>query len=103
MTEAIKAILSVDEIFVCPHDDSDKCCCRKPKPGMLLDAAKKYGIKLNNSFLIGDGWRDMQAATNAGCIGILIDTFYNKDVHCFRRVRDMEEAFEYIFSGKEDI
>jgi D-glycero-D-manno-heptose 1,7-bisphosphate phosphatase len=102
MTEAIKASLPVDEIFICPHDDSDNCLCRKPKPGMLLDAAKRYEIDLNKSFFIGDGWKDMGAAKNAGCMGILIGTFYNKDVDCFRRVKDMNGAIDIILNEREE-
>ncbi len=102
MTETIKANLSVDEISICPHDDADNCTCRKPKPGMLVDAAEKYEIDLNASFLIGDGWKDMEAAKNAGCKGILMDAFYNKGVCCFRRVRDMKEAINIIVNEQEE-
>ncbi len=102
MTETIKANLAVDEISICPHDDTDNCTCRKPKPGMLFDAAKKYEINLNKSFLVGDGWKDMEAAKNTGCMGILIDTFYNKGVDCFRRVEDMNGAVNIILNEKEE-
>jgi D-glycero-D-manno-heptose 1,7-bisphosphate phosphatase len=101
MTEAIKANLPVDEIFICPHDDNDNCLCRKPKPGMLLNAAKKYEINLNECFFIGDGWKDMEAAKNAGCRGILIDAFYNKSIDCFKRVHDMKDAVDIILNEKE--
>ena len=101
MTKSIKANLSVDEISICPHDDIDNCNCRKPKPGMLVDAAKRFEIDLTTSFLIGDGWKDMEAAKNAGCMGILIDTLYNKGVDCFRRVQDIREAVNIILNDKE--
>ena len=102
MTKNIKDNLPVNEILICPHDDADNCSCRKPKPGMLFDAAKKYEIDLIQSFLVGDGWKDMGAAKNAGCMGILIDTFYNKGVSCFRRVKNMNGALKIILNEKEE-
>jgi D-glycero-D-manno-heptose 1,7-bisphosphate phosphatase len=92
MHALIKKSLPIDDIYVCPHDDSDNCSCRKPKPGMLLDAAKKWDIDLCRSFLIGDTWKDMEAGKAAGCKRILIDALYNKGVSCDYRVRDLKEA-----------
>jgi D-glycero-D-manno-heptose 1,7-bisphosphate phosphatase len=76
--EAINARLRselpmLDDVFVCWHDDPDNCPCRKPRPGMLLDAAAKYGIDLAASFLVGDRWRDIDAGANAGVHTVLID------------------------------
>jgi D-glycero-D-manno-heptose 1,7-bisphosphate phosphatase len=102
MTETIHSKLLVDEILICRHDDSDNCICRKPKPGMLFDAAKRYNIDLTASFLIGDGWRDMEAAKNAGCKGILIDAYYNNGVDCFKRVKDMNKAIDVILNNREE-
>ena len=101
MTKNIKDNLPVNQVLVCPHDDADNCSCRKPKPGMLFDAAKRHEIDLTQSFLVGDGWKDMGAANNAGCKGILIDAFYNKGVSCFRRVKNMGEALGIILDEKE--
>ena len=67
------ALPMLDDVFVCWHDGPDHCACRKPKPGMLLEAAKKYGIDLAASFLVGDRWRDIDAGANAGIRTILID------------------------------
>lgn len=100
MTKSIQSYLAVDEILICMHDDIDNCLCRKPKPGMLFDAARRHKISLNKSFLVGDGWRDMEAAINANCKGILIDTCYNKTVDCSRRVKDLAEAVDMILNGK---
>jgi len=101
MTKNIRDNLPVNQVLICPHDDADNCSCRKPKPGMLFDAAKKHEVDLTQSFLVGDGWKDMGAAKNAGCMGILIDTFYNKDVSCFRRVKNMNEALKIILNEEE--
>lgn len=98
MHQRLRSLVRVDDIFVCPHKDSDECPCRKPKPGMMFDAAKEYGIDLSNSFLVGDSWKDMEAAGNAGCKGILIKTSHNKDVSCFRSVENLAEAVDVILS-----
>lgn len=96
MHALIKQKLLVDDISICPHDDIDYCHCRKPKPGMLLDAAQKWNIDLNKSFLIGDTWKDMEAGKVAGCKTILIDAPYNQGVECDRRVNDLKEALTIV-------
>jgi D-glycero-D-manno-heptose 1,7-bisphosphate phosphatase len=68
----------IDDIFVCWHDDNSHCDCRKPKPGMILQASAKYGINLEHSFLIGDRWRDIDAGAAAGCRTILLDRRYQE-------------------------
>lgn len=63
-----RALPMLDRRFlVCMHDDRDDCFCRKPKPGMLLAAAAQHGLDLASSFLIGDRYKDVDAAHNAGC------------------------------------
>jgi D-glycero-D-manno-heptose 1,7-bisphosphate phosphatase len=57
----------IDDIYYCPHDAEPLCSCRKPKPGMLLEAARVYDIDLQNSWMIGDSESDMQAGHAAGC------------------------------------
>ncbi|MCP5113572.1 MAG: HAD family hydrolase [bacterium] len=76
--EHLRKTLPLDDIRVCYHDDADVCDCRKPKPGMLLDAAAKHGINLRESFLIGDRWRDIDAGAAAGCRTILINYSYRE-------------------------
>lgn len=78
MHTRIKEKLRVDDIFVCFHDNNDRCRCRKPKAGLLLDAAKKWDIDLKASFFVGDTWRDVLAGKNADCKTILIRKDYNK-------------------------
>jgi D-glycero-D-manno-heptose 1,7-bisphosphate phosphatase len=68
--------LPLDEIRVCYHDDKDNCACRKPAPGLLLDAAKNYSIDLSQSFMIGDRWKDIEAGQRAGCKTIWIQQGY---------------------------
>lgn len=66
----------IDDIFMCPHDDNDNCNCRKPKPGMLFESAKKFNIDLKKSFVVGDRWKDIVAGKSAGCITFLINSNY---------------------------
>ena len=94
--EFLRKNLAIDDIYSCPHDDVDNCFCRKPKPGMLIEAAKKWDIDLDESFTIGDQWKDAQAGTNAGCITILLDYPYNKNAECDFRSTDLRSALEFI-------
>lgn len=71
-------VLGVDAISVCEHDDIDGCDCRKPKPGMLIDAAERFGVDLKKSFMVGDRWRDIEAGRAAGCRTILIGSGYGE-------------------------
>lgn len=73
----------ITAIYVCPHDDANNCNCRKPRPGLILDAAKDYHLDLSKSFLVGDGQKDIDAAKNAGVKSILLRTNYNRDVSGF--------------------
>lgn len=57
----------IDAIYYCPHRPEEECPCRKPQPGMLLQAAKDLGIELTNSYLIGDAESDLLAGKAAGC------------------------------------
>jgi len=65
-----------DAIKVCYHVDRDGCGCRKPKPGMLLEAAREWDIDLAGSFMVGDRWRDVAAGKAAGCYTFFIDNKY---------------------------
>lgn len=78
INSAIGAALPVDDFLVCWHDDRDACDCRKPKPGLLLEAAGRYDIDLPRSFLVGDRWRDIDAGAAAGCRTVLIDRHYDE-------------------------
>ena len=59
----------IDAFYFCPHITEDFCECRKPKPGMIFQAAKDFNIDLKKSFLIGDSQRDIDAGKNAGLAG----------------------------------
>ena len=70
--------LPLDAIKVCWHGDDHSCQCRKPKPGLLLEAAQEYNIDLQNSYMVGDRWRDIDAGNLAGCRTFWIDCQYQE-------------------------
>jgi D-glycero-D-manno-heptose 1,7-bisphosphate phosphatase len=70
--------LPIDDVFVCYHTDEHDCACRKPKPGMLHEAALRWGVDLSRSYLVGDRWRDIEAGRAAGCRTILIESAYRE-------------------------
>ncbi len=57
----------IDAIYYCPHEKCPPCSCRKPAPGLLLEAARTHDIDLTASWMIGDSDIDVQAGINAGC------------------------------------
>lgn len=70
--------LPLDEIRVCYHDDQDDCACRKPRPGLLEQAAKDYQIDLTQSIMIGDRWKDIAAGQAAKCKTIWLNHDYQE-------------------------
>lgn len=73
-------LLPLDEIVVCPHDDEDDCACRKPKPGMLVDAAERLVLDLGASYMVGDRWRDVEAGQRASCTTVFLNREYSETV-----------------------
>ena len=78
MHSFLKNQLPLDDIYVCWHGEDGECDCRKPLPGMLFQAAEKYGIDLSQSFLVGDRWKDIEAGKLGGCKTVFIDYGYNE-------------------------
>jgi D-glycero-D-manno-heptose 1,7-bisphosphate phosphatase len=76
INDRLRASLPLDAVAMCTHDNVDQCTCRKPKPGLLLQAAEKFGIDLSKSYMIGDRWRDIDAGKAAGCRTALIGDGY---------------------------
>lgn len=76
--QALSDAFPLDDFFVCAHDDSDQCDCRKPLPGLLLRAAEKHDIDMSRSFIIGDRWRDVDAGASVGCATVWIDYGYRE-------------------------
>ncbi len=68
--------MPLDDVLTCYHADADGCHCRKPKPGLLDEAARRFGIDLASSFLVGDRWRDIDAGKAVGCTTFWVDRGY---------------------------
>lgn len=106
--EAVAAIhhqllvsLALDAVKVCFHVDADACDCRKPRPGMLLEAAREMQIDLSKSFLVGDRWRDVGAAHAAGCRALFIECSYKekRPDKPYVAVNSLAEAAEIILQS----
>ena len=65
---------SVDGIFFCPHAPSDRCSCRKPKPGVLHQIRERLHVNLNDTIMVGDTMPDLQAAWTVGAKAVLVRT-----------------------------
>ncbi|HET6250718.1 MAG TPA: HAD-IIIA family hydrolase [Tepidisphaeraceae bacterium] len=69
--------LPLDGVYVCFHDNADHCTCRKPAPGMLLQAAAEHEIDMPSSFMVGDRASDVAAGAAAGCRTFLVEHPYS--------------------------
>jgi D-glycero-D-manno-heptose 1,7-bisphosphate phosphatase len=85
---ALGEALPIDEFLVCAHDDAARCLCRKPKPGMVLEAAARHAVDLRQSFLVGDRWRDIDCGAAAGVRTVFIERGYGE--------RAPEHAPDYV-------
>jgi len=74
--------LPIDRVEVCFHSGREipACDCRKPRPGMLLRAARELDIDLSQSWMVGDRWRDVDCGQAAGCRTIYIDRGYAEEL-----------------------
>ncbi len=92
--------LPIDRVEVCYHPGKggSDCDCRKPKPGMLLQAARKLNVDLTHSWMVGDRWRDIDCGKAAGCRTIFVDWGYDEVLRAQPdfRVCSLLEAAEII-------
>lgn len=99
--------VEIEKVYYCPHHPEGKikeytlqCDCRKPLPGMILQAARELNIDLGASFLIGDSERDILAGQSAGCKTILLKNpkkELNSSVKPDKIVENLQQAVEFIF------
>lgn len=80
MNNQLKNNYVFKDIQYCPHDDSDNCNCRKPKPGMILNLLEKHNLNKEESIYIGDGWKDIEAGKKAGVKTVLLSQEYNSEI-----------------------
>lgn len=78
----------VDAAYMCPHHPDDGCACRKPAPGMLLQAAQELDLDLGQSFMVGDNISDIEAGRNAGVRTVLVRTGLGEE-----QARRVQEKF----------
>jgi D-glycero-D-manno-heptose 1,7-bisphosphate phosphatase len=71
----------IDAVYFCPHHPDDKCGCRKPQPGLFIQAARDFEIDLACSFVIGDAFSDVAAALAIGARPILVLTGRGREQH----------------------
>lgn len=96
----IQELLEVDDIKVCFHTDLDNCNCRKPRPGMILEAGIQHQISLSESYMTGDRASDIEAGKNAGCKTILIgDGDEQQGSEPDYRFQSLLEAVNYILNS----
>jgi len=98
----LAAELPLDDVFVCYHQDKDHCDCRKPKPGAILDAARRHAIDLTQSYMVGDRWRDIEAGQRAGCRCLFVDNGYREQqpVGPFVPVSSLAAAADWILEDQ---
>jgi D-glycero-D-manno-heptose 1,7-bisphosphate phosphatase len=98
MTTILEEMLPLDAVAICPHDDADRCGCRKPQPGLLLGLAVRWGVDLSRSYMVGDSWKDVEAGRRAGCHTILLRRDYNAGAGADTVVDTLGEAVEFILT-----
>ena len=98
----IALLTGIENFYICPHIEADNCQCRKPKPGLLLEAANELNIDLRKSYMVGDRWRDVEAGKNAGCKNFFIDYNYSekRPVEPFITVSSLLQVVELILGEK---
>jgi D-glycero-D-manno-heptose 1,7-bisphosphate phosphatase len=78
LNNELRRRLPLDDLFMCPHDDHHNCACRKPRPGLLLAAARTHDVDLARSVMVGDRDRDVEAGRAAGCRTVFVDGGYGR-------------------------
>ncbi|MEJ2092693.1 MAG: HAD family hydrolase [Syntrophobacterales bacterium] len=101
----------VDGIYACLHSPEDACACRKPQPTLIHQAARDLDLDLTRSYAVGDRYRDVETAANAGIKGILVLTGYGLGEYEYLRegqsvqpvhvAPDLKEAVEWIFQDSK--
>ena len=103
MHEVLRRCFPIDDLMVCPHDEADHCPCRKPRPGLLIEAAFKWHLNLDHSFVISDKWQDAEAARTAGCTSLLVKSPWVGNVHHDFVLEDIDAVSEKIVRLKQHL
>ena len=100
MHNLLRKTFALDDILVCPHDESDHCPCRKPRPGLFIEAAFKWHLDLDRCFVVSDKWQDAEAARTAGCTSLLVNSPWVGRVHHDFVLEDLETIVAKILNLK---
>jgi D-glycero-D-manno-heptose 1,7-bisphosphate phosphatase len=98
--DMLRRSFDLDDILVCPHDEADRCPCRKPKPGLLVEAAFKWHLDLDRCFVISDKWQDAEVARTAGCTSVMIQSPWIGKVHRDFLLETLDAAVDRILRLK---
>ncbi|HET7876444.1 MAG TPA: HAD family hydrolase [Methylomirabilota bacterium] len=98
MNRKLRDEVSVDAIYICPHVDADRCACRKPRPGLIVQAAREQGVDPATSWMVGDRWRDVDAGRAAGCTTILVNGPIEGPARPDYRAADLRDAVTTILT-----
>lgn len=97
-------------IYVCPHHPDDGCACRKPRTGLLQQAARDWGLDLTRSYMVGDSWRDIEAGQRVGMTTIMVEGAGPERAHRERErlsrppdfvARDLAAAVDVILESED--
>lgn len=104
INDYVGAATGINYFYTCFHDDVSRCECRKPSPGLILQASKELGLNTLKSYLVGDRWRDIAAGQSAGCQSFFIDYSYSEQApeKPFIKVSSLLEAAQLIIGVNND-
>lgn len=100
------------DILYCPHAPEDNCDCRKPQPGLLIEAARRYGFDLSRCALVGDAVSDIQAGQSVGCATVMVRTGRGMEqllktaatsLNYFHLAADLSDAVDWLLTRHESI
>jgi D-glycero-D-manno-heptose 1,7-bisphosphate phosphatase len=104
ITRLVVDALELDGAYLCPHQGSDGCRCRKPLPGMVEAAIERFGLHRDRSWLVGDRWVDIAAGGSAGLSTVLVEKPYSWDasggVSAHDRVAPTERASDVAHAAE---
>ena len=103
MHDVLRRVFPLNDILVCPHDESDQCPCRKPRPGLLIESAFKWHLNLDQSFVVSDKWQDAEAARTAGCTSLLLNSPWIGQGHHDFVLPDLKAITDKILQLKQQV
>ena len=101
--QAAQAGGRIDAFFFCPHAADSACECRKPKPGMLLELARRFNVSLKDVYMVGDARRDVEAAVAAGAKPVLVLTGKGRKTQAEGKLPPGTEVFEDLAAFAEQL